>query len=200
MPQACKATIDHSTHFLSVGRQCISGLFLDVTMAEFFGVEFRSTSWQPFNHDFRMVSQIGQGLLAGVNANSIPNQNERARKMTLQMLERSNHIITIHRAVEMAFVNLARDGQAYSSRQSPPVRTDPAYDRPLAFRRPRGARLIQEGNAKFIEKYNVCTVAASFFLSWANLVLARGALWFHLAPSRAARAVVHSSPIRPRTD
>ena len=60
-----------------------------------------------------MVSKILFHFLAGMNAGSIPNQNDLARNMALQVLECSNRLFTSHGALKMAFVDLARQCQCH---------------------------------------------------------------------------------------
>ena len=58
-----------------------------------------------------MFGKILFHFLAGMNAGSIPNQNDLAWHMSLQMLERLNGLFTSDGTLKMAFIDFARQGQ-----------------------------------------------------------------------------------------
>jgi hypothetical protein len=85
-------------------------------MAVLFRVEFWRIGWQEFNINFRMIGKISTDFLAGMNASSIPNQNDLGWNMPLQMLESLNDLLAFDRSVKVSFVDPARQGQRHSGR------------------------------------------------------------------------------------
>ena len=111
-------------------------MVFDIAMAILFWVELWRIGRQFFHYDFRMFSQIGACFLAEMDTGPIPDQNHLARNVSLEMLERFNNLLAFDGPFEMAFVNLARQGQRHGGRQSPPITGDPSEHGPFAFASP----------------------------------------------------------------
>jgi hypothetical protein len=93
--------------------------------------------------------------------------------MSAHMLESCDHVLTIHAAHKMAFVDFARPGQANSGRQHATLTCYTTKDRTLAPRRPSPPQPFQKRRAEFIEKDDVDATLSRLFLSEANLVPAK---------------------------
>ena len=87
-------------------------MVFDVAVTIFFWVQFWSIGWQKFNLDLWMDGKIPFYFLAGMNAGSVPDQNNPAGNMSLQMLEHLNGLFTSHGTFKMAFVDFARQCQS----------------------------------------------------------------------------------------
>lgn len=105
--QASKATIEHGANFFFTCRASVFETLLDISMTIFFWVELRSVGRQFFNQDFRMFLKVGFGDLAQMNTGSIPNQNDSAWYLPLNMLECFHHVFAFHRTFKMAFVDVS---------------------------------------------------------------------------------------------
>jgi len=115
MSQTSKATIQHRAHFGFAGWSSIFETLFDVSMAVLFWIEFWRVGWQEFHFNFRMIGKIGSDFFTDMNTSSIPNQNDFAWNLPLQMLKSFNDLLTFNRAIESPFVDPARQGQRYSS-------------------------------------------------------------------------------------
>jgi len=116
MTQASKATIQHGTHFGFAGWTSILETLFDISMAVLFRVEFWRISWQEFHFNFWMIGKIGSDFFTGMNTSSIPDQNNPAWNLPLQMLKSFNNLLAFDRSIKVAFVDSARKGQRHSSR------------------------------------------------------------------------------------
>jgi len=134
--------------------------------------------------------------MALMRTGSIPDQNDLAWQITLDMLEGSNHLVALDGAFEMTFVDLARHRQSDCSRQDPPITGHPSQDRPFASPGPGGRQRFEEREAKFIKEHGDCADPPTLFLSWANLLPARPLP----VPHRARRPVVKASEHYSLTD
>jgi len=168
--QPSETTIQISSHGLLVSRCGVSHPAFDVPVTILFRVEFGCILGQRLDNDCRMVPEIADGLFTGMNTQVITNQDKTFWHKAPEMLQDADHILTIHRAFEMSFINLAREGQAYRGRQHPPVTCDPSNDWSLTARRPRPPKTFQKGRAELIKKHYVYAAPPRFFLSGANRV------------------------------
>src|SRR5581483_10161958 len=110
-----------------------------------------------------MSVEISMGLTALVNRSPIPNQNQRSGHMTLQMFKHFNHLRTFHASAKMAFVQLARQGQADGGGKTAPFILHAAQNRALAARRPGAGKRFLKREPKFIEKHDFCAASSRFF-------------------------------------
>jgi len=116
---------------------------------------------------------------AGVGSSSVPDQNDGAGNMLLQMLKRFDDLFAMDGSFEMPFVDLAREGEGHRRGQSPPIRGDLAQDRSLASPSPSRSQGFLKGEAKFIPEDDFGAQPPRLFLSWANRAQAKP------APARA---------------
>jgi hypothetical protein len=116
MSQTSKATIQHRAHFGFAGWSSIFETLFDISMAILFWVEFWRVGWQEFHFNFRMIGKIGSDFFTGMNASSIPNQNDLAWNLPPQMLESFNDLLAFDRSSKVPFVDPAGQGQRHSSR------------------------------------------------------------------------------------
>ena len=168
--QPRKTPIQISPHGDLVSRRGIGDAVFDIPVAILFRVEFRCILGQRLNNDFRMIPQIAEGLCAGMNPYMIANQDKALRHKAPEMFQDADHILTIHRPFEMAFINLARQSQADGGCQHPAVTRHAVKDRSLTPRRPCPPKPVQKGRAKFIKKHDRYAAPPRFFLSGANRV------------------------------
>ncbi len=115
MSQTSKATIQHGAHFRFTSWPSILETLFDISVTVFFWVELWRIRWQKFHFNFRMIGKIGSDFFTGMNTSSIPNQNDFAWKLPLQMLKSFNDLLAFNRAIESPFVNPAGQGQCHSS-------------------------------------------------------------------------------------
>ena len=151
-------------------------MVFDVAMAIFFWVQFWRISWQEFHANFGMSGKIALHFLAGMNSGSIPNQNDPAWNVSLQMFKRLNGLFTSNGTFKMSFIDFARESQSDGSRQSTTVIGDALEDWSFAFPGPGRSQSFLKGEAKHIPKHDVCAEPLRFFLPLANLVPAKPAL------------------------
>jgi hypothetical protein len=115
MSQASKATIQHKAHFGFTSWTSIFETLFDISMAVLFWIKFWRIGWQEFHFNLRMVGKIGADFFTGMNTSSIPDQNDLAWNVPLQVLESFNDLLAFDRSVKVPFVNPARQGQRHSS-------------------------------------------------------------------------------------
>ena len=175
-------------------------MLLDVAVAVLFRVKFWRVGWQPFDDDVWMFSQVGGRLFAGMDIGSIPDQDKLAGNMSLQMFQHFYHIVTVHRAIEMAFVDFARQRQPNGGRDGASLFGHSPQDRAFTFGGPGTPQRLPERKTEFIKKHNICAVAPRLFLSWANRVPARLVSVRRRAQSHEAMAVGDSGPTDARDD
>src|ERR1035437_9690029 len=144
-----------------------------------------------------MGSQIGLRFLAFMRSSPIPDQNDLATQMVLQMLKCFNQLLTLHRTFKMTLVDLARHCQGYPSSHNPPISGCPPQDGPFAFACPGRCHWFQKREAKFIKEHDDCAEPPTLFLSWANLFPSRLSPVFCLARLHVAKVFEHYSPIYP---
>ena len=142
--QASKTAVDEAAQLLPVGRRKVGQVAFDVAMTILFGVEFGSVLGQRLNADFRVLEEVAQRGVAGMNAGMITYQDEAFRHKPAQVLQGGDDILAVHAACKMPFVNLARQGQPDGRCEHPPVLGHPPQDRPLALRRPGAPERLQK--------------------------------------------------------
>lgn len=177
--QASKATIQHGANFGFIGWTSILEMLFDIAMTVFFWIEFGGIGGQEFHANFRMVGKIVLDFLAGMNSSSIPNQNDLAWKVSLQMVERFNDLLTFHGTLKMSLVDSARKGQCHGCRQSTAIIGDPSENWPFSFACPSRRQRFLKGETKFIPKHDFCAEPLRLFLALENL-----------APSKPAPTLV----------
>lgn len=130
----------------------------------------------------------------------IPNQNERFANMAPDMLQTNQQFLRIDRAIKMAFVDPAADGQRDHRRSLSAKPRDALEHWRLPSRGPGKADRFGVGQSKLIFKDDFGAELLRFFLSAANPVptrlgsILRPALW----PGDPASA--HSSPNHATSD
>src|SRR5713226_6957757 len=146
-----------------------------------------------------MVRQEVLRLSTRVDARPIPDQQESFRHLPEQVFERFNHLSTVHAPFEMAFVNLAREGQAHGGGYSAPFGFNASQNRTPAARGPGAAQNFLKRKTKLVEKHDVQALSSRFFLmrgqscaSHARIAAssrsrARGKGCCRLNPKRASR-------------
>ena len=169
-PQPSETPIQTLSHGRLVSRRGVGHSGFDVSVTILFRVEFGRILGQGLDNDFRMIPEIAEGLFTGMNPRSITNQDKTFWHKAPEMLQDSDHILTIHRAFEVSFINLAREGQADGSRQNSAVTCNPVNNRSLTARSPRPPKPFQKGRAKLIKKHYFYAASPRFFLSEANRV------------------------------
>jgi len=140
-----------------------------------------------------MSGQVGLSFPAFMRTSSIPDQNDPAAQIVLQMLERCDYLLTLDGTFKMTLVDLARHRQGYRSRQNPPIPCRAPQDGPFAFACPGCCHWFQKREAKFIKEHDDCAEPPTLFLSWASLLPARLSLVFRLARLHAAMVFEHYS-------
>jgi len=181
----------------------IDGIFhasLDVAVAILFWIEFWCVGWQVFAMNFRMLLKKRIHYFGLVGARLIPDQNEWAFDMPQEMLQSYDHFFGIYRAVEMPFVNLARNCQANHGGCFATKLGNPLQSWCLAFWRPGETDRFCIGKSKFIFKHDFCAEPPRFFLSWANLCSTRLESILRPVQLLFLPAFAHSSLVHPTND
>ena len=109
-------------------------------------------------------------FVAFVGAGSIPNQNDFAWNLPLNMLQCGNQIFAIDRTFKMPFVDFAGKSECNRCRDGTPFLCHSAVNGTLASTSPSGRQKFLKGKAKFIPKHDFCAEPLRLFLSLANLV------------------------------
>ncbi len=164
-----------------------------IPMAIFFRIEFRGVGRQVLHMNIRMLCQICLDQIGPMSTRAVPNENERLVNGPPDMFQSDNQFLRIDRAIKMAFVNLAADGQGHQRRSFPAIFTDPLEQWGLAFGRPGKANRFRIGQAKLIFKDDLCAEPLRFFLSGANPASARPGSALHRARWRAGPVFGHSN-------
>ena len=107
MSQASKATIQHGAHFGFTDWTSILGTLFDISMAVLFRVELWRIGRQEFHFNFRMTGKIGSDFFTRMNASSIPNQNDLAWNLPLQMWQSFNDLLAFDGSIKVLFVDPA---------------------------------------------------------------------------------------------
>jgi len=144
-----------------------------------------------------MSSQEGLCFLAFMSAGSIPDQNDLAGQVLLDVLECGDHLITLDGTFKMTLVDLARHRQGNCRRQNPPIACHSPQDGPLALASPGGRQRFQVREAKFIKEHDDCAELQRLFLSLASLLPARPSPALRRARRHVAGASEHCSPSDP---
>ena len=166
-------------------------------MAVFFGIEFWRVLWQGLHADLGVLEQEAQCLRTGVNRGMIADQNEPLGSIAQKMLQEVNHVGTPHPTLDIAFVDVPRQGQSHGRRQHPAVAGHPLDHRSLTAGCPGTPQAVHKRTAEFIEKHHVHATFSRLFLCVASRVSARLGLRPRPAPPRGLRVVADSSPSDP---
>lgn len=192
--EASESTIQHLAHRLLIRRERVSQSLFDVSVTEFFRVDFGRIRRQRFYDDLRMRFQIGLGFAAGVNSGSIPDQDEPSRQVSPQMLKGYRHLFALHSALKVSLENPARQGQTDCRRKRPALTGHPAQHRTVSHGSPGRAERLQKGKAEFIEEHDFCAVSPRLFLSAASRAPARRAPALRPVPPRGVVVAAGSTP------
>src|SRR6266545_3224514 len=188
LPKSRKPTIDELAHLFSIRWRDIGQPVLDISVTEFFWVEFGCIFGQGLHNDLGMIEKVAQGDFTGMNAGMITDQHKAFRHKVSQVLEGGDHVLAIHSTLEMAFVDLARNGQTHRGGQHPPIPGHPAQDGSLAARSPGTPESFEKREPEFIIKHYVYAAPPRLFLSGANPAPARRGSGLHPARQPAAAA------------
>jgi hypothetical protein len=163
--EAGKATIDPSTEIADTAGQSIAQVLLDVAMAALLGIQIRGLGREPVHLDLGMRTPILSDHRGAMSVAPVPDDDERAWNVALEVTERDHHVISADGMCEGAFVDVAREGQP-DRRGECAALADALQDRCLPNRSPRSPRLGPKGKAGLIYEYNLRFLAASLFLIW----------------------------------
>src|SRR5260370_41297267 len=141
-----------------------------------------------------MLGEIILLFPAGMGASSVPDQDEGAGNMLLQMLKRFKDLLAMDGSFEMPFVDLAREGEGHRRGQSSAIRGDLAQDRSFASPSPSRSQGFLKGEAKFIPEDDFGAQPLRLFLSLANRARAKPAQAGALVRRRAAMVFVDCIP------
>ncbi len=143
-------------------------MLFNIAMTVLFGIQFGRIGWQSFFMNFRMLCQVGLCHPAEMGPGSVPDQNEGARQMLLEMLQSFQNLFAVDGSLEMPFVDLAREREGHGGRQHPPIRCNLMQDRPPSPASPGGRRRFLKGEPKFIPEHDFGAQPPRLFLSSVN--------------------------------
>lgn len=166
-------------------------------MAILFRIEFWRIGWQVLHLNLRMLLQKRFHDFGFMGTRSIPDQDERTFDVAHKMFQSGQQFFGIERAIEMAFVDLARNRQANQRRCFSAKLGNALQLRGLAFRCPSEADRFCIGEPKFIFKDDLCAQPLRFFLSSANPGSTRPGSGLHPVQSLLGLVFAHSSPAHP---
>jgi hypothetical protein len=144
--------------------------------------------------NFRMLLQKRVHDFGFMGPRLIPDQNERTLDMPPEVLQPDEHLFSVDRAIEMSFVDLARNRQTNHRGCFPAELGNALQSWWVAFWRPGETELFGVRKPKFIFKYDLCAEPPRFFLSWANPCSAKRGSILHPFLSLTLPAFAHSSP------
>ena len=162
-PQAGETLIELPPHLRLGDRRAIGQMGFDIPMTIFFRVEFRRILGQRFDHNFGMIPQITNRRFAGMDRRVITDQDETFWHKATQVLPGQDHLLTLHAAYEMAFVNLARQGQTHRRTHGASFACDPSDNWTLTPRRPGASEPFLKRVTKLIKKHDVDAAPPRFF-------------------------------------
>jgi len=125
---------------------------------------------------------------------SIPDQDERFSDVTAQMVQSQHDLFGVDRAGEVAFVDLAREGQSGQGGHFPAIPAQASEQRRLATRCPGETGRLREGQAKLVFKDDLGAEPLRLFLSWASRGSTRPGRALRHAPWPGFPASARSSP------
>lgn len=137
-----------------------------------------------------MVLQIRFGNLAAVDPGTIPNQDDFARDVPAQMVQRFQEFLAIDRTFKMPFVDFPGKRQGHCGGQRSPFLGHSTKDGSFSCASPGGGQRFLKGEAKFIPKHDFCADSLRLFLSLANLAATTLLPNLDPAPRLAARVFV----------
>ncbi len=168
-PQASKTAIQQHADFMRGNWGSILQVLFDIAMTVFFRIEIRGIGRQWLNYDFGMLRQKSRSLCTGVNAGSVPDQNETCGQMAQQMAQGSNHLSALHPTFKMPLVNLARKSQSHRRGDAAPLTGQAWQVGTLPARCPRSRQRFLKGKAELIKKHDFYADSPRLFLYVANL-------------------------------
>lgn len=197
--QSSKTLVQELAHLLAIHGRDVRQVAFEIAMAVFLGIKFRGIPGQWLNDDFGMFEEVAQGGLTRVDGGPVADQDKAFRHEAAQMLQRDDHIVTIHAVIEMPLVDFARQAQTDGGRQNAPVLGHPMQQRALAARRPRAPQPFQEREAKLVKKHYVYAVPPRLFLSGASPAPTRRGSGLPRVPRPVAAVAASSSLGGPTT-
>jgi hypothetical protein len=108
--EASNAAIDPGAECADIGRQRITQVLLDVTMAPLLGIQIGGIGREPMHLDLRMRPYIRFDHRSAVGVEPVPDDDEGARNMALKVTEGDHHVVSADGTLEMPLVNAARQG------------------------------------------------------------------------------------------
>jgi hypothetical protein len=161
--EASNAALDSCAEIADASGQRMAQVLLDMAMAPLLGIQIRGIGWEPVHLDLGMGRQILFDHLRAMGVEPVPDDDERARNVALEVTEGDHHVIAADGMREVSLVDVARQGQPDHRRECTAL-ADASQDRSLPPRSPRAPRLGPEGEAGLIDEHDLRLAAASLFL------------------------------------
>jgi hypothetical protein len=162
--EAGKAAIDPSTEVADTTGQSIAQVLLDVAMASLLGIQIRGIGREPVHFDLGVRTQILFDHHGAMSVEPVPDDDERAGNVALEVTEGDHHVLAADGMREMAFVEAAREGQPDHCGECAAL-ADALQDRGLPHRSPGRPRPGPKGKAGLIDEHDLRFLAASLFFS-----------------------------------
>ena len=108
--EASKAAIDPGAEFADIGGQRMAEVLLDVAMAPLLGIQLGGRGREPMHLDLRMRPDLCFDHRSAVGVEPVPDDEEGARHMALNVTEGDHHVVSADGPREMSRVNAARQG------------------------------------------------------------------------------------------
>lgn len=102
-----KAAINQWLDVIRGQRRSVLQVAFDISMAIFFGIEFRCIGRQPFDANQWLGCEIGFDAPVAMNARAVPDEDATFGYVTLQMFERRNNIKAVEGTLDMMLVDFA---------------------------------------------------------------------------------------------
>lgn len=146
-----------------VGAEVGQFMLFEMAPDVFGGVKFRGVGGQPFCVDAAVSgSEIIADLVAAVNGRSIPDDQEAAADMALEMTQELNHLRALDRTVEELEVKV-HQGDPANHRKALPVEVI-LQDRSLALGSPRPHPMRLLAQPAFVNEDDDPALTEGFFL------------------------------------
>src|SRR5688572_21369411 len=102
--EASKAAINPGAEITDTAGQRIAQVLLDIAMAPLLGIQIRGIGWEPVHLELRMRPQIRFDHHSAVGVEPVPDDDEGAGNVALDVTEGDHHVISADGMREVAFV------------------------------------------------------------------------------------------------
>lgn len=155
--------IDEATDLSCRPRRGIAKVLFDMPVAQFLRVEVGRVGRQFLDEDVSASFDVLLHTGRTMRLQAVPDDDDRARHVTLELLECRHNVRASHAVIEVAAEDPPRQRQRDDGRHRAPAARAPKSRR-LSLRRPGRGRAGQEPEARFVDEEDFGPDSASLFL------------------------------------